>query len=129
MVYKTYISKFDTIVSGSKMNTGLNPIAELVYGRDTIVSRILMYFDHNKVKKLMDEGVMVNMDKMKHTLHITNAGSIDFIQLHQCETSSVNDNLKVRAVSFDLIFFLIPKTNFSDRFSSIIILFFSIIPN
>ena len=108
MVYKTYISKFDTIVSGSKMNTGLNPISELVYGRDTIVSRALMYFDHNKVKQLMDDGVMVNMSKMKHTLHITNAGSIDFTQLHDCETSSINFNKKIRATSFDIIFFLVP---------------------
>jgi len=109
MIYKTYLSKFNTIISGSKLNTGLNPIAELVYGHDTIVSRVLMYFDHNKVKKLMEEGVMVDMKKMKHTLHITNAGSIDFTQLHDCETSSINDNKKIRATSFDIIFFLIPK--------------------
>jgi hypothetical protein len=109
MVYKTYISKFNTIISGSKVNTGLNPIAELVYGHDTVVSRILMYFDHNKVKELMNNGTMVDMSKMKHTLHITNAGSIDFTQLHQKETSSINFNTKMRATSFDIIFFLIPK--------------------
>ena len=109
MVYKTYISKFDTIISNSKLNTGLNPISELVYGRDYIVSRALLYFDHNKVKALMDGGIMGDMSKMKHTLHITNAGSIDFTQLHHCETSSINDNTKIRAVSFDLIFFLVPK--------------------
>jgi len=109
MVYKTYLSKFDTIISGSKLNTGLNPIAELVYGKDTIVSRVLMYFDHNKVKKLMEEGVMIDMKKMKHTLHITNAGSLDFTQLHDCETSSINFNKKIRATSFDIIFFLVPK--------------------
>lgn len=109
MVYKTYISKFNTIISGSKINTGLNPIAELVYGHDTVVSRILMYFDHNKVKELMNNGTMIDMSKMKHTLHITNAGSIDFTQLHQKETSSINFNTKMRATSFDIIFFLIPK--------------------
>lgn len=109
MVYKTYISKFNTIISGSKINTGLNPIAELVYGHDTVVSRILMYFDHNKVKELMGNGAMVDVSKMKHTLHITNAGSIDFTQLHQKETSSINFNTKIRATSFDIIFFLIPK--------------------
>ena len=109
MVYKTYISKFNTIISGSKINTGLNPIAELVYGHKHIVSRILMYFDHNKVKELMNNGTMVDMGKMKHTLHITNAGSIDFTQLHQKETSSINFNTKMRATSFDIIFFLIPK--------------------
>ena len=109
MVYKTYISKFNTIVSNSKINTGLNPISELVYGRDTIISRALFYFDHNKVKKLIEDGIMIDKSKMKHTLHITNAGSIDFTQLHHCETSSINDNKKIRAASFDIIFFLIPK--------------------
>lgn len=109
MIYKTYISKWTSIISNNKLNTGLNPISELVYGRDNIVSRALLYFDHNKVKELMDSGIMTDMSKMKHTLHITNAGSIDFTQLHDCETSSINDNKKIRATSFDLIFFLIPK--------------------
>lgn len=113
MVYKTYISKFNTIISGSKLNTGLNPIAELVYGHNNIVSRILLYFDHNKVKEQIENGNMPDIKKMKHILHITNAGSIDFTQLHQKETSSINDNVKVRATSFDIIFFLIPK--FWDR--------------
>lgn len=109
MTYKTYIEKFDTIVSNSKINTGLNPISELVYGRDGIISRALIYFDHNKVKKLMDDSIMMDIGKMKHTLCITNAGSLDFTQVHQCETSSINENKKIRATSFDLIFFLIPK--------------------
>jgi len=109
MVYKTYLSKVNTIISGSKLNTGLNPIAELVYGKENVVTRILLYFDHNKVKELINNGTMVNMEKMKHVLHITNAGSIDFTQLHQCETSSINDNKKIRATSFDIIFFLIPN--------------------
>ena len=109
MVYKTYLSKFNTIISGSKLNTGLNPISELVYGKDTVVSRALMYFDHNKVKELIDNGTMVDMGKMRHTLYVTNAGSIDFTQLHHKETSSIDFNTKVRATSFDIIFFLIPK--------------------
>ena len=109
MVYKTYISKFNTIVSGSKINSGINPISQLVYGKDMIISRGLLYFDHTKVKKLMEDNIMVDMGKMKHILHITNAGSLDFTQVHQCETSMINDNTMVRAVSFDIIFFLIPK--------------------
>lgn len=109
MVFKTYITKFNTIVSNSKINTGLNPISELVYGKDTVVSRGLFYFDHSKVKHLMEDGIMMDMSKMKHVLHITNAGSVDFTQMHQCETSSINENKKLRAASFDIIFFLIPK--------------------
>ena len=109
MIYKTYISKSNSIISSSKLNTGLNPIMELCYGKDTVVMRSLVYFDHNKIKEQMDNGNMPNIEKMKHILHITNAGSIDFTQLHQKETSSINDSTKIRATSFDLIFFLIPK--------------------
>ena len=109
MVYRTYIEKSNSIISGSKLNTGLNPVIELVYGKDMIVSRALIYFDHSKIKELWEDGTMPEIKKMKHVLHITNAGSLDFTQLHKCETSSINDNKKVRAVSFDLIFFLIPK--------------------
>lgn len=109
MVFKSYITKFTTIISNSKLNTGLNPISELVYGKNNIVSRALFYFDHNKVKGLIENGTMIDIKNMKHTLHIINAGSTDLTQLHTCETSSINDNMKLRATSFDIIFFLIPK--------------------
>jgi len=109
MVFLTHIKKFNTIISGSKMNTGLNPISELRYGTGGVVTRALVYFDHSKVKELMDGGVMPDMSKMKHTLHITNAGSIDFTQMHDCDTSPLTLAKTVRATSFDLIFFLIPK--------------------
>ena len=109
MTYKTYLSKFCTIISNSKLNTGISPISELVYGRDFIVSRALIYFDHCKVKSLIENGTMVDINKMKHTLHITNGGSLDFTQVHDCNESLINGNKSVRATSFDLIFFLIPK--------------------
>ena len=109
MVYKTYISKYATIVSNSKINTGINPISELVYGKGNIVSRGLVYFDHSRLSEFIEDGTMVDTSKMTHTLHITNASSLDFTQIHQCEGSSINDNKKSRATSFDLIFFLIPK--------------------
>lgn len=110
MTFRTYISKFATIVSNSKINTGLNPISELVYGKDNIISRALLYFDHSKIQELINNGTMVDRDKMRHTLHITNVSSVDTSQAYQCETSSINENKKIRAASFDLIFFLIPKT-------------------
>ncbi len=109
MVFKTYISKFNTIVSNSKLNMGISPISELIYGKDTKVSRAMVYFDHNKVKKLMEDGIMIDKSKMTHTLHITNAGSIDPTQLHSCVPSTIGEGKKIRAASFDLIFFLIPK--------------------
>lgn len=107
MIERTYLSKFSSIVKGSKINTGLNPVSELVYGRHT--SRILCYFDHTKIKSMVEEGIFPNLDKLKHTLHITNAGSLDFTQLHTCDGSSIGNGLKKRATSFDLLFFLIPQ--------------------
>ena len=109
MIYRTYLEKANTIISNSKLNTGLNPILVLRYGKDTVVSRVLVYFDHSKVKGLMDDGIMPNPEKMRHILKITNAGSLDFTQLHKCETSDINGDKRVRATSFDLIFFLVPK--------------------
>lgn len=107
MIERTYLSKFSTIVKGSNINTGINPVAELVYGGHT--SRILCYFDHNKIKNMVDNGIFPNIDKLKHTLHITNAGSLDFTQLHTKEYSSIGSGIKKRATSFDVLFFLIPQ--------------------
>ena len=109
MIYKTYLNKFNTIIKDSKTNTGINPISVLRYGRGKVVSRALLYFDHTNVKNLIKEGIMTDMSKMKHTLHITNGGSLDFTKVHECGESIINDDKNVRATSFDLIFFLIPK--------------------
>lgn len=109
MVHFTYIDKYNTIVSGSEINTGLNPVSELVYGKDGIVSRGMIYFDHSAIKGMYEGGIMPSLDKMTHVLRIKNAGAIDQRDLHSCGVSSVGDNYKFRAVSFDLIFFLIPK--------------------
>lgn len=103
MIERTYLSKFSTIVKDSDINTGINVVGELVYGRHT--SRILCYFDHTKIKSMVDNGVLPNMSKLKHILHITNAGSIDFTQLHTKEASSIGNGVKKRATSFDLLFF------------------------
>ena len=108
MIYKTYISKMNSIIKGSDLNTSLNPISELVYGKN--LTRILCYFDHAKIKKMMEDGTMPDKSKITHRLKITNAGSTDYLMMHHKETSSIDASLKRRASSFDLIFFLIPKT-------------------
>lgn len=106
MITRTYLSKFNTIISGSTLNTGINPIAELVYGSN--VSRVLCYFDHSRIKEMVDKGIFPNKEKLHHTLHITNAGSLDFTQVHDTLRSSINHVIKKRATSFDIIFFKIP---------------------
>lgn len=108
MITKTYLSKMNSIIKGSDLNTGINPVSELLYGKNT--SRVLIYFDHSKIKKMMEDGTMPDKSKITHRLKITNAGSLDFTLLHQIDESSVSECQRRRASSFDLIFFLIPKT-------------------
>lgn len=107
MITRTYIDKTATIIKDSELNTGLNPVAELSYG--TSVTRILCHFDHSKIKEMVNDGTFPNIDKLKHILRITNVGSIDFAQMKCNEISSITDDIKIRATSFDLIFFLIPQ--------------------
>jgi hypothetical protein len=79
-----------------------------VFGKNT--SRIILYFDHNKIKTLMEDGTFPDKSKITHRLKITNAGSLDFTMLHHTDTSSISGCMRKRASSYDLIFFLIPKT-------------------
>ena len=107
MLTRTYIEKVSTIVSGDSINTGLNPVSELVYGANH--TRMLTYFDHSKLKGMVDDKTYADVSKLRHYLKMTNAGSIDFTQLHANDISSLSSAEKVRASSFDLIFFLIPQ--------------------
>ena len=123
MTNRTYINKFNTIVEGYKNNTSLNPVSELIYGAN--LTRALIYFDHTKIKEKVENGTYGDISKLTHKLKITNAGSLDFTQMHLKEGSSINDVMKQRASSFDLIFFLVPKEwdagkgyDYSDTFYS-----------
>ena len=107
MITRTYLNKMNAIIKDSDLNTGINPVSELLFGRNT--SRVLIYFDHSRIKKMMEDGTMPDKSKITHRLKITNAGSLDFTMLHHTDTSSVSGCIRKRASSFDLIFFLIPK--------------------
>lgn len=107
IVTKTYIEKCNTIVKGNHANLSLNPIMEINYG--DMLSRGIIYFDHTKVKKLIEDKTYPDISKLKHILHITNSSSIVDKNINKCELNSQIDGHKQRATSFDLIFFLIPK--------------------
>ena len=89
MLTRTYIEKINTIISGDSINTGINPISELVYGANN--SRMLLYFDHNKIKSMVEDKTYADITKLKHTLKMTNAGSIDFTQVHCNGVSSMSE--------------------------------------
>ena len=58
---------------------------------------------------MVEDKIFPDKSKLKHYLKITNAGSIDLTELHCGEVSSISNDLKIRATSFDIIFFLIPQ--------------------
>lgn len=106
IVSKTYIKKCNTIVKDSNVNLSLNPIMELNYGK--MITRGLLYFDHTKIAHMVNEKVYPDISKLRHTLKMTNCASITSKYINKpCLTSEYNDT-KERAISFDLIFFIIP---------------------
>lgn len=113
MVTKTYFSKINTIIKDSNVNTGINPVAELNYGKD--ISRILFKFDTTKVSNLICDKTYANTSKLKHILKMSNCASLDNTILDKKILSSTYQGLKERAVSFDVIFFLIPQDWDSGR--------------
>lgn len=107
MIEKTYLSKCCSIIKDSDLNTGINPVGEIIYGHR--ITRMLVYFDLEKLCCKINDKVYPDISKFKHTLKMTNCGSIDFSNLHSRLFSEIDDTIKVRTSSFDLIFFLIPK--------------------
>ena len=106
-VTKTYASKSNTISRDQEYtNMGLNPVMEINYGK--MLTRGMIYFDHTKVKKMVEDKVYPDISKLKHTLKMTNCSSIEFKDdTKPCMDSTLQDN-KLRAASFDLILFFIP---------------------
>lgn len=104
---RTYLDKCATIVRGSEFNTGLNPVSELVWGRN--LSRFLIHFDLSKIQKLVNDKTYADMSQLRHILKITNAGSLDMSETHKIYQSQIDGEDKRRTSSFDLIFFLLPE--------------------
>lgn len=66
IVTKTYLSKSNTIVKDTCINVGLNPIIELVYGH--LYTRGIIYFDHLKIKNMIEDKVYPDITKLRHVL-------------------------------------------------------------
>lgn len=106
MVTRTFLSKCNTIVNGSKDNFGLNPVCSLCYGR--MHSRVLVYFSEDKIKKLVEEGTYEN-GHVTHRLKMFNCGSWD--PSKYMEKKLIGQYLsdeERRAASFDIIAFKLP---------------------
>lgn len=110
---KTFISKTNTIVKDNTCNLSLNPVMELNYGK--MITRGIIYFDHTKVKKMVEDKIYPDMSKLKHVLHMTNASSVRDKNINCPTLDSEYEYHKKRAISFDVIFFLIPNDWDSGR--------------
>jgi len=107
MVTRTYFDKNNTIVYNSNVNTGMNPIAELYYGGSDSAqgyTRFLFKIDETNLKDLYTGGTYPELNKITHTLKMTNTGAFDTELLGKTTCSG-----KDRACSFDLILFAIDQ--------------------
>ena len=107
MITRTFLSKCNTIVKGFDENFGLNPICSLNYGNH--LSRVLIYFDDKKLKKLIDDKTFKERKKLRHILKMTNCGTVDVKKYFEKKEALNYLSEKHRASSFDLIAFKIPK--------------------
>ena len=107
MVIRTYIEKDNTLISHSRLNTGLNSITELYYGGEgdkQKYTRHIFYFDVDKLKQEYNKGNLGDLTQVTHILKMTNTSTFNPDLLGK-KTS----DLKQRTSSFDLILFRVPE--------------------
>lgn len=112
VVTHTFISKCNTIMDGCPYNTGLNPVIELNYGKT--ITRALVYFDVSRIQELVNDKTYPDMEKLRHVLKMTNAGSLSPEKADRPLLSHEGMFNKRRASSFDLIFFLVPDHDWDE---------------
>lgn len=105
MLRHFFLDKTNTIIKGSKSNTGLNPVMKLNYGND--ISRGLIHFDTESIKRLAEDGD-IQEDKCTFRLRMVNCFSVDGIPYEKVMSTNGNSDSK-RACSFDLILIKLPQ--------------------
>ena len=107
MVTRTYIDKNNTIIFGTLINTGRNPIAELYYGgkeTQTDYTRHLLYFDISDLQQKYNNGELGDLSNVTHTLRMTNSSFFD----RDLQAQKLLDG-KQRTSSFNLVLFRVNK--------------------
>ena len=105
MIRHFFLDKTDTIIKGSYLNTSLNPILELNYGKN--ITRGIVHFDEKELLELVADKTFTNLDKLSCHLKMTNCFSVDGLPYEKKYTK--NDGVVAeRATSFDIIAFKLP---------------------
>lgn len=110
MVRHFFLDKTATLVKGSQMNTGLNPVMELFYGNN--ISRGIVHFDENEILNLVNDKTFADTDKLYVNLKMTNCFSVDGLPYEKAIFHEANTTVQ-RAASFDIIAFKLPQ-NFDE---------------
>lgn len=105
MIRHFFLDKTNTIISGTRANTGLNPILKLNYGKD--ISRGLIHFDERQIQNLIDDKE-INIENTKFILKMTNCFSTDGVPYEKILTSN-GLSFGQRACSFSLMLFRLPQ--------------------
>lgn len=113
IVTRTFLDKANTIIKDNPVNTGLNPVLELNYGK--LLTRGLIHFDCSDIACKVADKVYPDPGKLHHVLHMTNAASFDMDNMTRELPATDYNSVKERATSFDIILFLIPEDWDSGR--------------
>ena len=113
IVTRTFLDKSNTIIKDSPVNTGLNPVLELNYGK--LLTRGLIHFDCSDLACKVADKVYPDVSKLRHTLRMTNAASFDMDNMEREIPATDFSSEKQRATSFDIILFLLPEEWDSGR--------------
>ena len=113
-LFRSYITKNNTIVSNSYVNTGRNPVMQLNFGSSGEISpnygysRFIFDVDLTSLRENISSGFISTgcTTAMTHTLKMTNTSSFD----NELLNTEMSDGRR-RATSFDLILFRIPNTS------------------
>lgn len=106
MIRHFFIDKTNTIIKHSEQNMGLNPILNIAYGSTEMKG--LIHFDVKKIKELIEDKTFADKSKLKLTLKMTNCASVDEMPMDKPLIRGI-DNKAIRATSFDLMLYKLPR--------------------
>lgn len=104
MVIRSFLDKFNMIMSGSGLNVGISPLAYLYYGNGS--SRLLVHFSLSELSKALESKVIPDLSKTRHKLHIFNCDGMFYSE----DTPRANKfEFENRAGGFKAILFKLPE--------------------
>lgn len=105
MIRHFFLDKTNTIIENNRQNFGLNPILSISYGDG--LTRGLIHFDIEPIKKLVENKTFANLEKLSFTLKMTNCFSVAGVPYETEKICGIDKNGK-RAVSCDIMLFELP---------------------